>query len=384
VSWIGLTRSTNLRALTVYTDDVTGNDIPEILSFGLDSKGSQTLDIFQWNTGSTVYGLQYRSILSIDADAGIEVQDGIGQLESSRTIIAVNRDLESVNFLDTIRTTYSWRRSENRFVLGSSVLVSGSSQIENQLADIFSESETGFMNFLRGPWFKVEPSANPEDPRSLKILHVDPSVGSVSLFRPGRTMNYFWVALTKAAYGGRVRVDLRNSVIPSIQIIGNLTLQSLDTLNLSITGSESWSFLPNEWNGSYKRLPRSSQTNELVARNQRLQFNRLDISGLYRADDGSELFFSNPSLILRTKGVEESGGFAVFGYDDDIVLQITFLNSNGTTSRSLDFIVDFTEEDRETEIVRTLILTPITLLTQGFSPAGGGRLQFEQRVNLEE
>ncbi len=382
ISWVGSTRSTNLRALTVYADDVTGNQLPEILVFGLNSRGEQTLDIFQWNTQSSVYGIQYQSILSVQSDVGIEV---INQRfpNQSKPVVVINRDLGSENVLDTIRTTYMWRGVENRFVLSDSVSVSGASIAQSQLADLYGASETVFMNFLRGPWYLDEPGADPQDPRNLKLLFIAPEQNGIALYRPGRLLSFYWVSLTKAVYGGRVRIDMRNEIIPSIQAVGTITLQTLDSLGLNITSSDSWSFLPNDWNGLYRRLPAASQDQLVQQRNQQIHLNSQQLSGLYQAADGSEIFFSNPHLTLRTQGMEENGGFAVFRYQDEDILQITFLNPNGTISRSMDFLLQYEEEEQEDSIKRTITLEPIALLTSGFTPLGGGRLQFEQRQVIQ-
>jgi hypothetical protein len=384
ISWIGATRSTNLRALTVYADDITGNQLPEIIVLGLNNQGEQTLDIFQWNINSAVFGLQYRSILSIQADVGIEIQTPSLTGGFSKNVVTVNRDLSSDNPLDTLRSTYFWRPQENRFVLGSTEAVSGANIVQTQLADLYSANEQVFMNFLRGPWYRVTPNANVEDPRNLQIIHINPERNSLAFFRPGRTLPFTWAAITKAPFGGRVRIDMRNQIIPSVQSIANINLQSLDTFTLSLTGTDAWSFFPNEWNGEYRRMPPTTQQAQLLNRNLTLGFNHIRLSGLFQSADNSELFFSNPNLILRTNGVEENGGYAIFSYGNDTILQIMFLNRNGTISRAMDFRIEFEEESMDDVMKRTLVLEPVQLTASGITPAGGGRMQFEQRVTIAE
>lgn len=384
ISWIGATRSTNLRALTVYADDITGNQLPEIVVLGLNNLGEQTLDIFQWNINSAVFGLQYRSILSIQADVGIEIQSPSLTGGFSKNVITVNRDLNSDNPLDTLRSTYFWRPQENRFILGSTEAVSGANIVQTQLADLYSANEQVFMSFLRGPWYRVTPNADVEDPRNLQIIHINPERASLAFFKPGRTLPFTWAAITKAPFGGRIRIDMRNQIIPSVQSIANINLQSLDTLTLSLTGTDAWSFLPTEWNGEFRRMPPTTQQAQLLNRNLTLGFNSLRLSGLYQSADNSELFFSNPNLILRTEGVEENGGYAIFSYGSDTILQIMFLNRNGTIARSMDFRIEFEEEPLEDGIKRTLVLEPVQLTANGITPAGGGRMQFEQRVTVAE
>ena len=383
LSWTGQTRSTNLRALTVYTDDVTGNQLPEVLVFGVNGRGEQTLDIFQWNTGSTIYGIQYRPILSVLGDTGIEILENGQNPVFGKTVVVVNRNLSSDNPLDTTRSTYAWRSAENRFVLSSTSEVSGASLAQSQLADLYGASEEVFLNFLRGPWYKDEGAASLSDVESLRIISFDPERGNLTFYRPGRMLSFFWIATTKVVYGGRVRIDLRNEVIPSVQTFGTVNLTSLDSLILSMTGAESWVSLPTDWNGTYRRLPPTSRDTLSAARNQRLQVSPIHLSGLFRAADGSELFFSNPNLVLRTQGTESSGGYAIFQFSDLMVLQILFLNPNGTVSRSVSFKLDYEEDQDGETLKRIIVLEPIALQASGIAPQGGGRLRFEQILEAE-
>lgn len=383
LSWTGASRSTNLRALTVYSDDVTGNQLPDILVFGLNRQGEQTLDIFQWDIASTIYGIQYRPILSVQADTGIEILDGATAPGMGKTVVVVNRDLGSTNALDTIRSTYTYRNTEGRFLQASSTKVSGASQAQSQLADLYAAPEAVFLNFLRGPWYKEEAGTSISEPETLKIISFDPELDHMTFYRPGRALDFHWVATTKAVYGGRVRIDLRNTIIPSVQAIGTINLASLDSLSLAMTGADNWISLPGEWNGTYKRLPAATRDELSQSRNQGLKVDPIQLAGLYRAADGSELFFSNPGLVLRTRASEDHGGYAIFSYGETTVLQVMFLNPNGTVDRNLAFQIVYQELEDAGEMKRVIDLEPVALRSSGITPQGGGRLRFEQIVTSE-
>lgn len=382
ISWTGATRSSNLRALTIYADELTANLVPEIVAFGLNAAGEQTLDVFELTSTNTLFGLRYRRVLSVVADIGIEIVAAPQNYTNLaiKGVKVTTRDLSSENDRDTIESIYVWRPADQQFLLLSSEKISGSSIAQSQLSDLFSSNEAVFLNYLRGPWI-LNTRTSSDNPQENFILYIDPELRTLALYRPGRVLSYRWQSSNKSPYGGRITFNLINEVIPANKIWLTVNLTGLDSLTMS---SSSATEVSAQWDGNYTRLTTTRQDEQIQIRGQKLAIHSLELSGLYRSSDGSELFFSSPSLTLRTREGEETAGYAVFRYGNVHVLQILFLNPNGTVSRERNFLASLETEESDRLIKRLLTLEPISLLASGITPQGGIRMEFEQRIILQE
>jgi hypothetical protein len=75
LSWNGESGANNLRTFAVYTTDVTGDHNLEIVCFGMNNSGEQTLDIFRRTAAPTGLELYYERVLQLSSDASIEIDE---------------------------------------------------------------------------------------------------------------------------------------------------------------------------------------------------------------------------------------------------------------------------------------------------------------------
>ncbi|KGE73706.1 pallilysin-related adhesin [Spirochaeta lutea] len=380
LSWQGETSATNLRSFTVYTDDLIGNQLPEIVAFGLNQSGEQTLDSYGLIPSAPGYGIQYRNILSIQSDVSIEVSE-TQTLTGTKQVIANSRDLNSSNVLDMIQSKYAYDFQESRYILVDMVPISGSNIAEAQLAELYNSDVTTFTNYIRGPWYKITANQNEISPSLIRIIHFDPEQRNISFYRDTRTISFDWTGSTKSTYGGRLRVDIQNEVIPTISSVGWVTLRDLDTLEVSLSGTDKWTSLPQEWTGRYRRL-NEAQRNEIIKENSyNTRLNVLNFSGLYSSPDGGELFFSYPSVTLRSAdSIQRSGGYVVYDYRGNTILQIMILSENQTIESYESYQLQYEELETDTELIRRLLLQPIDLVSSGVVLDGDFIQRYEQRL----
>ncbi|MCK4516256.1 MAG: pallilysin-related adhesin, partial [Spirochaetaceae bacterium] len=74
-AWEGATAANNVRSFTLYTDDLIGDHEQEIVCFGINNAGEQTLDIFRRTSNALGLGLAYSPILSLAADVNISIAE---------------------------------------------------------------------------------------------------------------------------------------------------------------------------------------------------------------------------------------------------------------------------------------------------------------------
>src|SRR5690606_21538266 len=148
--------------------------VPEIVAFGLNAAGEQTLDVFELTSTNTLFGLRYRRVLSVVADIGIEIVAAPQNYKNLaiKGVKVTTRDLSSENDRDTIESIYVWRPADQQFLLLSSEKISGSSIAQSQLSDLFSSNEAVFLNYLRGPWI-LNTRTSSDNPQENFILYID-------------------------------------------------------------------------------------------------------------------------------------------------------------------------------------------------------------------
>jgi hypothetical protein len=311
ISWQGLTKATSLKTFALYTQDVTGDRQQEIVFIGTNNLGEQTLDIFKQEITNN-YGLQFRAIISIEAD----IETGVNVVERSEfynngerngvafTVSAVNQDLESENPLDMIRSVFTWRPGERRYLLSYTESIPGSQVEEDQLAELYSGNANDYLRFISGPWIKDGGE---------QILYFSQISASVQLALADSLQSYIILDSSMTSLGRRMSLALQNENLNHIRPWMSVTARNLNSLDIRLNrpGIISDSrYSDNEvWSGSYTRLLSTDGLNapEVVTTREDKRLYPFGINGLYRSDNNWEMFFSAPLLTLRTQEEERSG-----------------------------------------------------------------------------
>jgi hypothetical protein len=377
-AWEGVTAATSVRSFSVYTDDLIGDHEQEIVAFGINTNGEQTLDVFRKTSDALGLGLSYAPILSVAADVTIDI-DKVARPDSyeamdtvtipSYTVLAERRDRTSANPFDSIRTTYFWDFSARRYVPGRVESVSGEAIADGRLRDLFAGNEHDFERFLSGPWYR---SSDTETTQLAFFGHRDRTI----VFHNGHLQQaYLWDNSTKAVYGRGVSLFITNESIRTVKRLVSVSVQDLNRITIAIQGT-------NGLDGTYERLTGSLQT-AVLRTEARMRLSETELSGLYRSDAGIEIVFRNPEFTFRDGGLRSSGGYALYGLGADLILAMKHVDENRLPQEQLTYRATFRETRGDDRIVRRLRLERGEIGIAGFFDTGHPEITLEQIVMID-
>jgi hypothetical protein len=380
-TWESLTNATNFRLLDISLKDVVGDHNLEIVCRGMNERGELTLDLFRKTPSPTGLGLYFMEILRIVADGSIEIDEversegyRLGQKNGpSFVIYAYSRDVESENILDKVKRTYYWQYQQNRYVLTSTERLPGAAVEEQQLEELFSDpSVEAFEAFLAGPWYLAGTDGREE------ILLFLPEQRRLCVYSGDVQEVYIWQASFRSL-SNRLLVFGANESIESIVKRFNIEVVSLNTIDVSILGSEQWdrSF------GRYFKLNEELQRDLLSKEQTQVDSDRIQLNGLYQSGAGIEIIFEPPYFTWIEEGRDFSGGFTVIHLNQD-VLYLQGMDDNGLPTDTATYIMEHSEKQEGNYLYRTMSLVPGRLSVHGVAPTSETRIVFEQLEILDE
>ncbi len=383
VAWEGETRANNVRTFALYTTDLTGNHQLEIIAFGTNNAGEQTLDVFEATDPPGGVSLYYRPVLSVTTDANIEIAEqerseayySMTSSGSSFPIHVYRRDQDSEDERGLIRYSYRYHPDEEQYLEVQRETIPGTEVEEAQLQELYDGDVAAFQRFLRGPWYRTTGSNSERQ----ELVFFDPVRSSIVFYRGDRQESFSWKDSHRTLHrsGPGLRINLENESISTVRRQVSVTASGIDELIVNVEGSE-------QWDGRYRRLTDSLQRRLLNERRSAARLRGEELpSGLYRNDSGLEIFFSNPRFTMRDEEQEISGGFAMFELDRP-VLQLKEMNSNGVVISNRTY--KFEEETNKTadQLIRTLRLYPARLTAEGVEVQDTEPVTLEQIEQVED
>lgn len=382
LSWDGETGANNLRTFAVYTTDVTGDHNLEIVCFGMNNAGEQTLDIFKRTTAPTGLELYYQNVLRLSSDASIEIEDhersdaystGL-TTGASFPIVHYAQNQESDNILDLYRTVYYWRSDRSEYVEAGTYEIPGREIEAQQLQELYNSEAPSFEEFLSGPWYRTVGS---ETQAGREIAFFDPQTRNIVFYDGEIQESYQWVNSYKTIYrsGPGLWMIADNESITTIRRQLNVAVTGIDEIYVTVEGTGAW-------NGPYQRLTAGLQAGEFRRAQEGLNQAPFSLSGLYKNESGFEIFFSPPRFTMREEDEELHGGFTVYtagGY----VLAMKFLSANGLVKDQRTYAIDFEERHEQNRIIRTLSLVPAKVTVQGVEHTSARLIRLEQIETIE-
>jgi hypothetical protein len=378
-AWEGVTRATSTRSFTVYTEDLTGDHERELVAFGINERGEQTLDVFRRTNNALGFGLSYSPILSISADVDITVESvqrskAYENMEVTNApsfpIIAERRDPESSNVFETIQTTYYWDFPSRQYVAGRVESIAGDVIEDDRLRNLYAGTEEEFERFLSGPWYRSSGAGD------MMIAYFGPFDESVVFYSGSLQQAFDWKVSTKTVYGRGMTIAVTNSSIKTVNLWISVSVESLNGITIAVQGTDGLS-------GVYERLTGSLQQAVLDSE-PKIALAQIELSGLYRGDSGREIVFGEHEFTERREASLVHGGFVLFSLGNDLVLTLKEVDNNRLPVDQESYRVGYEESQDETRITRTLVLEPGEIGLAGFFATGGDTIVLEQIEQIED
>ncbi len=399
-TWEHSTQATNPRAVRIETEDIIGDYNIEIICRGLNPKGELTLDVFRKTTSPSGLGLYYSPICQVVSDRRIKILREkrstayqLGQkYGQSFPIVVEKKDPGSESNLDVIMETYYWKYQEKRYVRSLVEKIPGDSLKQKQLRELFSVNSTkqDFEEFLKGPWFKQNEIGS--------IVFFNPSYNTIN-FYDGSVLETYLIDEFNLLQGYRLSLITSNNIIGSIKKWISITVHSMNAIEISTSKSQFKTVVGNErWEGKYNRLTSDLMESLLQKQKSFVQTSVVNLSGIYRANEGLEIAFEPPYFTWLEENHDESipsgtaGGFSIiqnvpllngFYLERDIpervdVITFRFINENGMATIDRTFVIEHAVKEDSNTVVKTINLTPSNLVVQGALLTSKDSLALEQ------
>ncbi len=383
-AWDGATQASNLRSFAVYTKDLTGDHDLEIVAFGMDNDGNQTLDVFKRTSAFGGYGLRYQRVASFSSNASIEIEETERSeaYQSAQTsgdsfpIVVYRRDDESENMLDLVRETHEWREREEEYVEEDTESIPGSRIEEEQLSELYESDVEAFEEFLSGPWYRSH-GEDSEEPAG-EVIVFDSPAKQITLQGDETLESYEWIDSNKTIFkdGPGVWANVRNESLANIRRQLSVSVTAIDEISLKLEDAE-------DWNGTYKKLTPDLRESLLASGGDPARLTDVELSGLYSNDSDMEIFFSPPRFTMRTDSEKLEGGFAAYRLDEN-VLRLKVIDDNGLVVDNRTYAFTHSENKTESRIVRRLELTPARVHIGGVEKTSNDTITLEQTEELED
>ncbi len=388
ISWEHETGAMSYRSFQLTLEDLVGDHEIEIVCTGLSTDGKQTLDAFHRSRSSQESGLSYTSIFSerIEGTIEIEVTTRSQAYHSDRKngisfpIIAYERDPESENLNDLIKTTYLWKHQAQAYIQVKRVLIPGKDIADRRLKELYRQDADAFEKFLDGPW-----SSSRSDGKTMIILF-EPVNDLVTLFSGDVQEIYRWENSYRYL-SNSISIHGVNELMPFIRIQAAVRVDTLDTLRVTIYEINSQTgvrTINEEWSGQFFRLSGTMQRSLLRSSESIIeQPDTLpNLVGYYTGETGGSIQFDHPRFTMRHDDETVVGTFSVYSIGN-YILELRIQDRSGVTVDSRTYKFDLLIEEHETEIIRTLMLIPGSIRVQGFYPNSSELLRFRQVETLE-
>ncbi|MEE8441809.1 MAG: hypothetical protein V3S41_08820, partial [Spirochaetia bacterium] len=106
--------------------------------------------------------------------------------------------------------------------------------------------------------------------------------------------------------------------------------------------------------------------------------------GLYTSDAGVEIVFGDTDFTYRDGRGQRSGGFALYRINNDLVLEMKFVDENRLPVESRRYSVEYAETTDDDRLIRTMLLQPGEVGIAGFFSSGDESTTLEQIELLDE
>ena len=204
---------------------------------------------------------------------------------------------------------------------------------EKQLEELFSDpSVEAFEAFLAGPWYLAGTDGKEE------ILLFLPEQRLITVYSGDVQEVYTWQASFRSL-SNRLLAFGANESIESIVRRFNIEVVSLNTIDVSILGSEQW----DRYFGRYFKLNEELQQDLLSKDRTPIDTAKITLNGLYQSGAGFEIIFEPPYFTWIEEGRDFSGGFTVIRLDQD-VLYLQGMDGNGLPTTTATYIMEYTEK----------------------------------------
>ncbi|MDR3324966.1 MAG: pallilysin-related adhesin [Spirochaetaceae bacterium] len=256
--WSAPTGATKPGTLSLFSIDLTGDHINEVVVTGMNQNDEQILKAFKINRTTEEGAPAYKRIADLKIDGTISV------LETERSqayqlgfaggvsfnISDRGRDAYSGNELDQIENIYAYNPIDGAYERIRTTKIPGAQIEERRLKELLSGNKTEFEQFIDGLWYQVSGDGTVDNEQ---YIYFDTSSGEVIFYSGDTQQVYAWQNSYPTRYG--MYISSQNISVPTLNRKINLELESLDSVRVKISEDVRMRIFMNApWDGSYRKV----------------------------------------------------------------------------------------------------------------------------------
>ncbi len=376
-SWESSSSSNSARFFDISLKDIVGDHGMEIVFFGMDELGKQTLDIFKKTPPLGSPNLVFSPVCRIAAD---EIK--IEEIERSQSysmdqkngdsfpIISYLKDTSFKNSTDMIRTVHTWDYGENQYIAGAPERVLREKLDQKRMETLYAaEDPEALEAFVEGSWILLEERAGAgKRPRVLEIMTLDRKLRRISRFLGDTEEIYFWKESTRVGRG-LLFASCKNIDVNTISRTISLRAASVNSLEITVSGAD----LGDSNAAVYLRITDEVRQEYLGREGPSPSALLSTLDGVYRSINGISIAFDGDRLRWSSPQSTSSGAYIVFPVIDSRVMTVRLLDKDGIPSGESTYLFEGG--------AGKLTLTPIRLTVKGFEEAPGEPIVLEREEN---
>jgi len=376
--WDSVTKATGFRGFTMTLMDLVGDHSMEIVCRGVNGSGQRTLDVFRKSYAPKSKGPAYTSVCEIMAEEirieKVERPEGYqtGQKNGpSFPLVAYAADRESRNPMDLVRTTYSWKYAETRYVAGPPEKVSAEKVEQRQLEELFAENTVeGFERFLEGTWKKPSERTITKSDSADPAILFQPSGKTIAFYSADSVEIYEWLESRRTLYNGLLVIaENRSNAAASIRKILSIFVRTPSSIEVSIQGADQY----DNSDGTYARTS-TMDAGKGIEIHPTSTLERSGFQGTFLGEKGLRIVFSGDRAVVSDGKKTQSALCTVFLLADRRILSLRILSENGLSKDQRDYLIEERDRGGSGRSARSLVLVPVTLTSRGYEEMAGDTL----------
>lgn len=375
----------NLNLLTLFSEDITGDHIPEIIITGIDVKDLQVYEIYKMVEDKESGSMNFLKVFSQAVDGDFELNKTergndykIDLLQGDSYSLEIQKK-NPEDDKNLIIEKYKWNGISSYYELSSSEKMKITSASNQELVKFYRGSSEDYLNFISGPWFKIKDlSGNPTHNMNEIFMMLIPDQ-TMTFYANGIQESFTWADDKQPIKYRNVLsfYDVRNNYLKSMYFSISIYIDSFKSIQVRIRGNQ-------RWGGTYTQLTENLQNVLTDTSKENSIISEMEIKGLYKSNLHTEIVFDSPEYMLKEDDVESKGIYTIFTLGDKQILEMKELNSNGLTVQIKSYQMDYNETSDDLRIIRTITLQKGSIHSTGIDLETNTELYFEQIEKIKQ
>ncbi len=376
------TEITKSDSFSFSVQDMTGDHKNSLTYTGLNSKEETVLKVLLPETKGNDF--KYNVIADFTADASIFIQQiqrsdpyYFSQVQGESFPIWVYSSDTSKNkdSLDQIQTMYNWNPLTKKYTKVSENRVEGKKIAAEELQKIQDGTPQTFEKFLDGLWFKSSAGDS-----SIRYVFFNPEKHEI-IFSADTIQEIYQWNTTSLRRGG-AKLTMVNTSVTSLVRRFDVSLNDIDEIKVKVNDDVKMAVMQETlWDGTYKKISIQSMTAQQPDFDQTILKQIETSSHIWTTNTNMSITIKNGQYSITSESWTANGAVTSLRIKNTTLLQ--FKSFSDEKYLNGYYLPSFATTTTGTDIRETLVLTPVSITTDGFANTTAPAIKLERLLTAE-